>query len=53
VLKNITDLNPIATYRAYVEEAINEKLVIYIEIKKDPAAATENKENNPKPSRLP
>ncbi len=36
-----------------MEEAIKEKLVTSIEIKNDPAAATENKEKSPKPSRLP
>lgn len=42
-----------ATYKAYVDEAISEKSVTYIDIRKDPAAATENNENSPNPSRLP
>jgi hypothetical protein len=52
VLKNIQDLNPIEAYNAYVEEAINEKLLISKEINKDPHATIENKENNPKLSKL-
>ncbi len=49
----MTDLNPIATYSAYVEDAIREKLVTYIDIKNDPAIATENNENKPNPYKLP
>ena len=36
MLKNITDRKPIATYNAYVDVAINEKFVIYIDIKNVP-----------------
>lgn len=32
---------------------MSEKSVTYIDIKNDPAAATENNENNPNPYRLP
>ena len=49
----MTERKPIATYKAYVEVAINEKFVIYIDIKNDPAVATANKENNPNPYKLP
>lgn len=42
-----------ATYNAYVDEAINEKFVTYMDIKKDPATATENNERRPNPYRLP
>ena len=49
----MTDLNPIATNKAYVDEAIKEKFAISIEIRKDPAAATENSEKSPKPSKFP
>ncbi len=42
-----------ATYSAYVDEAIKEKFVTSIEMRNDPAAATENNENNPNPYKLP
>ena len=42
------DLKPSATYKAYVEDVIKEKLLIYIDIIRDPQAAIENQENNPK-----
>ncbi len=38
---------------AYVDEAINEKFVTSIDIKKDPAAATAKSEKRPNPYKLP
>jgi hypothetical protein len=53
VLNEMIDLNPNATYIAYVDEEIKEKVVIPKEKSIDPQTATENKENNPNPYKLP
>ncbi len=49
----MSERNPKATYIAYVDEAINEKFVTSIDIKKDPAAATAKREKRPNPYKLP
>jgi hypothetical protein len=51
-LKKIRDLKPIDAYRAYVDDAINEKLLTYKEINNDPEATIVNNENRPKLSKL-
>lgn len=48
MLKKINDLKPIETYKAYVEDAINEKLLTSSDISRDPDATIINNENNPK-----
>ena len=41
-MKKIRDLKPIDAYRAYVDDAINEKLLTYKEINNDPEATIVN-----------
>lgn len=52
VLKKMTERKPIATYNAYVDEVIKEKLLISNEIMRDPHAAMENSEKKPSASKL-
>lgn len=53
LLKLNRDRKPKATYIAYVDDAIKENDVSYIEIKKEPEIAIKNRENKPAPYKPP